>query len=360
MADYYDILGVPRSASGDEIKKAYRKLAHQYHPDKAGSDTTKRAENETKFKEINEAYQVLSDDGKRKHYDQFGSAPGAGPGFGEQGFGGFGNWQTGNIDLDDLEDLFGGVFRGFGGASGGRARRGRDIAVDVTLSFHEAAFGTVKELHLYKQVVCDTCKGTGGDLKSKMETCKECNGRGQISSVQQTIFGAVQSVKTCPVCSGQGKTYEKSCSTCHGAGTQKKEVTVTVHIPQGIDDEQTLEVAGEGEAAAKGASTGNLLVTVHVTPDPDLERRNDDIWTKVLVGFSEAALGTKKEVPTLDGPVTVTIPEGTQSGKILRLSGKGIPHLRARGRGDQFIEVVVVTPTKLSKHEKEILRELGK
>jgi molecular chaperone DnaJ len=359
MADFYDILGVSRSASGDEIKKAYRKLAHQYHPDKAGSDAKKRAENEAKFKEINEAYQVLSDDSKRKHYDQFGSAPGAGG----PGFGGFGGWQNGNIDLEDLEDLFGGVFRGFGGfggSTGRSARRGRDIAVDITLTFHEAAFGTVKEIKLLKQVVCETCKGTGGDPSSKVETCDTCKGRGQVSAVQQTIFGQVQTVKMCPTCEGQGKTYEKKCHTCRGAGTEKKEVKVTVHVPQGIDDNQVLQISNEGEAGGKGAPSGSLHVTVHVTPDPDLERRDDDIWTKVMVGFSEAALGTKKEVPTLDGPITVTIPEGTQSGKVLRLSGKGIPHLRARGRGDQFIEVVVVTPTKLSKRDKEILKELGK
>lgn len=364
--DYYKILGVSRTASADEIKKAFRKLAHEHHPDKAGSDPKKHAASEVKFKELNEAYQVLSNTEKRKQYDQYGTtfedAARNGQGFG--GFGGFGQGfgQAGNINIDfeDLEDLFGGVFRGFGGGATRRAKKGtagRDIQVNLKISFKEAAFGAKKQLSLYKSVVCENCKGSGADPKSKVVTCSTCNGKGQVESVQNTIFGSFRSVRTCSSCSGQGSRAEKSCGACAGTGAVKETVTIDVDVPAGISDGQTLGLEGQGEAGRNGGEAGDLVAVIRVEPDLHFERRGDDVWTKLSISFSEAALGTKKDVMTLDGAVVLTIPEGTQSGKVFRLSGKGVHHLNARGRGDHLVEVIVTTPTHLSRRQKELLKE---
>lgn len=354
--DYYDILGVTKSASADDIKKAYRKLAHEFHPDKAGSDAAKRTQNEEKFKEINEAYQVLSDANKRKQYDQFGAAGPGGAGFG--GFGGF-NGQGVNIDFEDLEDLFGGVFRGFGGFGGGRREtRGRDITVDMTISFRDSVFGIERELSLYKLATCTACKGSGGEKDAKMVSCTACAGKGQVASVQNTIFGSIQTVKACTTCDGRGSKPEKACGECKGEGVTRQTVRLNVSVPAGIADGEVLEIAGGGEAGRHGSRAGNLHVRITVTPQAGFERRGDDIFATLPLSYSEAALGATKTVQTVDGEEQLKIPEGTQTGHVFRLSGKGVTHLRGRGRGDQYIEAVVVTPTKLTKRQKEILKEL--
>lgn len=358
--DYYSILGVSKSASGDEIKKAYRKLAHEHHPDKAGHDLKRKEENEKKFKEISEAYQVLSDPEKRRQYDQFGAT------FEEArrggGFGGFGQDSSINIDFEDLENLFGGVF-GFG--SGRRARstaqrRGRDIEVSLSIEFREAVFGVKKELSLRKNVVCKNCGGRGADPKSKIITCAACHGQGEISSVQSTIFGQFRSVKTCSSCAGQGRRAEKHCGACAGTGAVKDTVTLRVDIPAGVNNGEVIQLTEQGEAGAAGAMAGDLYITLRVKEDPSFQRKDDDIWTSENLTYSEAALGTTREIQTLDGLVRLSIPEGTQTGKIFRLAGKGVPHLKGRGRGDHYIEVIVVTPTKLSRRQRELLLELDK
>ncbi|KKU19382.1 molecular chaperone DnaJ [Candidatus Uhrbacteria bacterium RIFCSPLOWO2_12_FULL_46_10] len=361
--DYYAILGVSKSASADEMKKAYRKLAHEFHPDKAGYDAKKKEHSEKKFKEINEAYQVLSDPEKRKQYDQFGTtfedARRDGAGFG--GFGGFGQAGNINIDFEDLEDLFGGAF-GFGRSRQSRQARGtsgRDIEVSITVEFREAVFGAKKEISLYKTVACENCKGSGADPKSKIVSCSTCHGQGQIESVQNTIFGQFRSVRTCSSCAGQGSRAEKLCGSCAGTGVVKETVVLRVDIPAGISDGEVIKLTSQGEAGRAGGESGDLYIRVRVKPDPRFERRDNDIWTQQKLTFAEAALGTIKEIVTLDGAVKLTIPEGTQTGKIFRLAGKGVPYLKGRGRGDHFVETVVATPTKLSKRQREILREFN-
>lgn len=360
--DYYAILGVSKNASADEIKKAYRKLAHEFHPDKAGRDSKTKEHSEKKFKEINEAYQVLSDSEKRKQYDQFGTtfedARRDGAGFG--GFGGFGQAGNINIDFDDLEDLFGGVF-GFGRSRQSKQARGahgRDIEVSITVEFREAVFGAKREISLYKTVSCSNCHGSGADPKSKIVSCSACHGQGQVESVQNTIFGQFRTVRTCPSCFGQGSRAEKLCGSCAGTGVAKETVVLKVDIPAGISDGEVIKLTGQGEAGRVGGESGDLYIKVRVKPDPRFERRENDIWTKQKLSFAEAALGTIKEVATIDGAVRLTVPEGTQTGKIFRLTGQGVPYLKGRGRGDHFVEIVVVTPAKLSKRQREILKEL--
>lgn len=362
--DYYAILGVSKNASTDEIKKAYRKLAHEFHPDKAGNDIKKKEHSEKKFKEINEAYQVLSDQEKRKQFDQFGTtfedARRNGAGFG--GFGDFGFGQTGNVNIDfeDLENLFGGVF-GFGRSRQGERQKGtagRDIEVSMTIEFNEAVAGAKKDISLYKMVACLNCKGSGADPKNKIITCSTCHGQGQVESVQNTIFGQFRSVRTCAACGGQGSRAEKACGACAGTGVVKETVTLKIDIPAGINDGEIIQLSGQGEAGRVGGRAGDLFVKVRVKPSSIFERRHDDVWSKLQLTFSEAAIGTIKQIETLDGEIKLTVPEGTQTGKVFRLAGKGVPHLKSRGRGDHYIEVVVVTPTKLSKRQKELLHEM--
>lgn len=356
--DYYKILGVEKSATADELKKAYRKLAHEHHPDKA-SDPKKRDESEKKFKEINEAYQVLSNSEKRQQYDQYGStfedAARNGGGFGgAQGFSGF---QGGNVDFEDLSELFGSMFGG-GGQRRQRSNRGRDIQVTITLQFSEAVFGVERKITLYKNIKCDTCKGNGADPKSKVITCDTCKGKGQVEVEQRTIFGTFRTASICQTCHGEGSRPEKTCSTCSGTGSVKQTVEIPLRIPGGVSDGETLEVTGEGEAGGRGGQAGDLYVTVRVETDKRFERRGDDILSKLNLSFSEAALGTKKDVETVDGAVTLTIPEGTQTGQTFRLAGRGVTHLRSKGRGDHLVTVTVLTPTKLSKRQRELLKEL--
>lgn len=344
--DYYQILGVVKGASDEEIKKAFRVLAHKHHPDKAGGD-------EAKFKEINEAYQVLGDPKKRAQYDQFGSA---GPGFGGPGFGGFGG-QNVNFDMGDLGEMFGDMF-GFGGQKSRRQARGSDIEVNLTITFAEAAFGASKTVELYKPVACAACSGTGIPPGSKMITCKTCGGQGRIRQVQRTILGNFEAVAPCGECQGTGNVPEKRCKECDGAGVKREKRAIDVRIPAGIDHGETIRVSGEGEAAGRGVTPGDLYLHIRLQSDPRFERDGFDVYSNLEIGFSEAALGTSKTVETLDGELEVKIPGGIQSGEEIRLKGRGVTRLQASGRGDHFIRVTVRTPKHLSHKAKKLLEDL--
>lgn len=358
--DYYKILGVDKTASVDEIKAAFRRLAHQHHPDKKGG-------NAEKFKEANEAFQVLSDSQKRQQYDQFGTTfeqAQAGGGFsGFDGFRDFSGFAQG-FDASDLGDIFGGLGDMFGFSTQGGSRRGRrtkkgaDIQVDIEIDFKEAAFGTEQILRLYKNSACDVCGGSGVEPGSKMTTCRECGGQGQIQSVQRTVFGSFQTATVCPACHGQGEKAEKSCQHCGGRGALKKHEEIKVKIPGGIDSGEAIRLAGYGETASRGGQSGDLYVRVHVRPDPRFIRKDFDIYTKKNISFSQAALGAIVDVETLDGTIKLNIPEGVQSGQLIRLKGKGVTRLHGSGRGDMYVEVVIITPKKLSKKQRELLREL--
>lgn len=358
--DYYKILGVGKDASADEVKAAFRKLAHQHHPDKAGG-------NVEKFKEINEAFQVLSDPQKRGQYDQFGTtfeqAQSQG---GFEGFDGFRDFSGAaqGFDAGDLGDIFGnlGDMFGFGGGGsrrGRRTKRGSDIQVDLEIDLKEAAFGAIRKFNLYKQSACDVCSGSGVEPGSKMTACRECGGQGQVQSTQRTILGSFQTVTACAACGGQGERAEKHCRHCGGRGAVKKQEEISVKIPAGIDDGEAIRLAGYGEATGKGGVAGDLYVRLRVRRDARFTRKEFDLYTKKNISFSQAALGDTVEVETLDGPIKLAIPEAVQSGQMIRLKGKGITHLRGSGRGDMYVEMAVMTPKKLSKRQKELLKELG-
>lgn len=363
--DYYNILGVSKSATAEEIKKAFRELAHKYHPDKNGG-------NADQFKEINEAYQVLGNQDKRQQYDQFGTTfenaqgqggfsgfSSSGSAYGGDGFRDFSGFANG-FDMGDLGDMFGfGDIFG-GGRKKGRTSRGRDIEVEMQIDFREAIFGAEKVLEMYKPSVCKNCGGSGADPESKIVVCSKCGGSGRVQAVQRTFLGNIQTVITCDSCGGAGKIPEKECRVCHGRGVGRDSQKLKIKIPAGIDDGETIKLSGEGEAAERGGKAGDLFVTLRVTPDREFKRKKDDILSKVGIGFSEAALGEKIEVETLDGKIKLTIPAGTQSGQIFRLKGKGVPHLNSYGRGDQLVEISVVTPTNLSRRQKELLEELAR
>jgi len=359
--DYYKILGIPKDASQDEIKKAFRKLAHKYHPDKQGGD-------EAKFKEVNEAYQVVGDEEKRKKYDQFGSD------FEQQGgFGQGGNWEdfmraargqggggfNANFGGMDFGDIFGDIF-GFGGGSGGGRgqRRGNDVQVDVQLEFREAVFGVEKEIRLTKNNPCDVCGGSGNEPGSKVTTCSECHGQGQVRRVQQTILGAMQTVVTCSRCGGAGSVAEKSCKHCGGRGMTRSESNYSIKIPAGIDDGQSIRLSGKGESAGAGSQAGDLYVRVHVRAEKGFERDGDDIYTEVHISFVQATLGDKIEIDTLDGKKRLVIPEGTQSHQQFRLKGLGVPNVNSNRRGEQFIKIIVDVPKKISRGARKLLEEL--
>ncbi len=350
--DYYQILGISKGASEDEIKKAFRVLAHKYHPDKQGGD-------EAKFKEVNEAYQVLGDAKKRAQYDQFGSAGPGFAGFGGQGFGGF-QGQNGNFDMGDLGEMFGDMF-GFGGARGGgqrRQARGGDIQVNLNVTFSEAAFGVEKAIELYKPVPCGACSGTGIPPGSKMITCKTCAGQGRVRQVQRTMLGSFETVATCSACQGTGNAPEKECKDCGGAGVKREKVSMTVKIPGGIDHGETMRIQNGGEAGPRGAQAGDLYLHIRVQSDARFERDGVDVYSNLEIGFADAALGTEKEVETLDGAITIKIPSGIQSGEEIRLKGRGVTRLRASGRGDHYVRVRVRTPKHLSKKARQSLEGL--
>jgi len=359
--DYYKTLGIEKNASTEDIKKAFRALAHKYHPDKQGGD-------EAKFKEINEAYQVLSDEQKRSQYDQFGSGAfdgsggfggfsgGAGPGSAWD-FSGFGGGQGGfsSAGFEDLGDLFGGIFGG-GGSSRTRARKGTDIQVDVELSFKDSVFGVEKELSVTKHSTCDRCGGNGAEPGKGMKTCTDCHGNGVKIGVQRTILGNIQTKQTCATCSGTGQIPNTPCTTCKGEGIERKKKTLTVHIPAGVEDQNVLRVKGEGEAI-KGGASGDLFVRIHVKPDHRFEREGSTIYSEKKIGFTQAALGCTVDIETVDGNVELKIPEATQSLTEFRLRGKGVQ--TSHDRGDQIVVVKVVTPHKLSREQRKALEELN-
>ena len=356
--DYYEVLGVEKSASDDEIKKAYRKLAKKYHPDLNPGDK----EAEARFKEIGEAYEILSDSDKRSRYDQFGFA-GVDPnyGAGDGGFGGFGGgFGDFGVDLGSIfSDFFG------GGATGGSARRrgprkGENVRAAVTLTFEEAAFGCEKEVSASRIEHCAKCSGTGSADGSDPVTCANCGGSGVVRTVRQTAFGAMQQQTTCQKCGGTGKTVKDPCPTCRGKGKVRKNKKITVKVPAGVDNGQAVRVPGEGSVGTQGGSNGDLLVEVNVLPHAIFEREGSDVICEMPITFVQAALGGDLEVPTLDGKVRYNIPEGTQTGTTFRLRNKGIPVVGYQGRrGDQYVTVVVETPKNLSKEQKDLLRKFA-
>jgi molecular chaperone DnaJ len=362
--DYYDILGVGKNASAEEIKSAFRKKAHEHHPDKGG--------NAEKFKELNEAYQVLGNTEKRQRYDQFGSAAfnqGGAGGWGgfNQGFSGFqsADWRsTGmNFDFEDLGDMFGGfgdIF-GFGGGrqSSRRPTRGRDLEMNTSLDFMEAAFGTEKEINFTKNTTCSHCRGNGAEPGAKIETCKTCGGSGKVTRIQRTILGNIQTQAICSHCSGEGKIYSQKCTTCGGSGIHREQVKIKVRIPAGINDGESIRLSGQGEAGQKGAPAGDLYLRVKLQPHKKFVRDGYDIRTEETISISQAILGDKIDVATIHGEVKLKIPEGTQSGTIFKLRDKGITKLHNRGIGEQYVKIIVKIPSGVSKRQKQILEELG-
>ena len=353
--DYYEVLGVSRSASEDEIKKAYRKLAKQYHPDLNPGN----AEAERKFKEVNEAYEVLSDSNKKARYDQFGFA-GVDPNYaaGAGGGGGFGGFT--DFDFGDLGDIFGSFF---GGGFGGGARssrngpqRGESIRVGVTVSFEEAAFGCEKEVTVDRVDQCPTCKGSGCESGTTPEVCSQCGGTGTVQQRRQTPMGVFATTTTCPKCGGRGKIIHSPCKDCGGTGQQRKRRTIQVNIPAGIDNGQTISLRGQGSAGKNGGPAGDLLITVTVRPHQLFRREGNDVLCEAPITFTQAVLGGEMEIPTIDGKVKYDIPEGTQTGTTFRLRGKGIPNLNGRGRGDQYVTVYIETPRNLNREQKEDLK----
>ena len=351
--DYYEVLGVSKGVSDDELKKAYRKLAKQYHPDLNPGDK----EAEAKFKEVNEAYEVLSDKDKRSRYDQFGHA-GVDPNFNPGG--GFGG-DFGDIDLGDLfGSFFGG---GFGG--GGRQqtrngpRQGDSLRANLTITFEEAAFGCEKEINLTRSETCDDCHGTGCAAGTTAEVCPQCRGTGQVR--MQRGGGSVffSSTVPCDKCRGTGKIIHQPCSTCHGEGTVRRQRKITVKIPAGIDNGQAISLRGQGGAGSNGGPAGDLIVSVTVRPHPKFRRDGSTVLLEQPISFLQAALGAELTIDTIDGPVKYTLPAGTQTGTTFRLRGKGIPSLNGRGRGDQYVTVTVQVPTSLTQEQKEALRAFG-
>jgi molecular chaperone DnaJ len=350
--DYYKILNLSKGASQDEVKRSFRELAHKHHPDKGGD-----AE---KFKELNEAYQVLGNAEKRQQYDQYGTtfdnmgAGGGGNPF--SGFGGFGQGGQGfNINMDDLGDIMGDFFGGGGGGRRGGTRaktkaRGADIEMNLNLSFRDSIFGGEKILELYKNAKCEVCAGSGAEPGSKINTCTQCNGSGKITRVQNTVFGNFQTSGICPRCAGEGSSAEKLCKQCNGAGIRKKSVTLKVNIPAGIEDGAILRVSGGGEGARGG--TGDLYLHINVASDKKFTREGENIITKAPLDFKTAALGGYINVETLDGEMRIKIPEGTESGQVFRLRGKGVA-----GIGDLLVHVYITVPKKLSKKQKKLLEE---
>ena len=350
--DYYEVLGVKKDATADEIKKAYRKLTKENHPDLHPGDKAC----EERFKEANEAYEILSDEEKRKKYDQFGHAafdPNAGYGAGGfDGFGGFGGFG----------DIFSDIFGGFGGATRSNPnapRRGESVRASVNISFEEAAFGCKKEVTVAKVETCADCKGTGCAPGTTPEICPDCKGTGQVTVSQRTPFGMMQSSSPCSKCRGTGKIIHQPCKTCRGMGSIRRQHKVEVNIPAGIDDGQTISKPGGGNAGVNGGPAGDLLVSVIVRPHARFERDGTSVLLDQEISYAQAALGAEVEVPTLDGKVKLTIPEGTQPGAVFRLRGKGIPYLRGSGRGDQFVSVSIKVPKNLTGSQKELLRQFA-
>ena len=351
--DYYEILGVGKDASPDEIKKAFRRAAVEHHPDRGGD--------EEKFKEINEAYEVLKDTDKRKRYDQFGHAGVGGNGGNPFGGGFGGQGQNVNFDFGDLGlgDIFNSFFGGgFSGGGQRRQARGRDVEAHVEITFEQAVFGTEVDMSLTLNDNCEHCKGTTVEPGYELKTCDECQGTGQVVTVTRTVFGNIQQAALCPKCKGSGKIPEKVCSVCKGKGTQSKKQTIRLKIPAGIDDGATIRLREHGEAIANGPK-GDLYVNVRVKPHKHFTREGDLILSEEHVGMVEAALGTEIDVQTVDGPVRMKIPAGTQSGTDFKLSNHGVPHIKGNTRGAHIVTIIVDTPTRLTKQQQELLQQFA-
>ena len=356
--DYYEVLGLKKGASEDEIKKAFKSMARKYHPD-LHTDDKEAAE---KFKEINEAYEVLSDSEKRARYDQFGHAgvdPNYGGGAGAGGFSGFGGFG----DVGDIFDsIFGGGFGGFGGgrstaSSANAPHRGGDVNANVTIDFMEACKGAKKKMRVTHMVKCDQCNGTGADANTKTSSCTECHGQGSVRVNQRTPFGVISTTKVCPRCGGKGKIVTNPCSKCRGSGRQRVTTDIELKIPAGIDNGQILRVSGQGDAGLNGGPNGDLNVSVTVRPHELFTRSGNDIFCEIPISYAQAVLGDKVTVPTIKGKVEYEIPEGTQSGTKFRLRGEGVKYLGRESYGDQYVTVVVEVPKRLTKQQKELLKK---
>ncbi len=352
--DYYEVLGISKDASEQEIKKAYRKMAMKYHPDKNQGNK----ESEEQFKEVNEAYEVLSDPQKRRTYDQFGHAGFSGGGFGQGGF-------SGGQGFGGFEDMFGDIFGDmFGGGSRGSRkngpRKGADMRLRMELKFEEAAFGVEREISIQREEECDTCHGSGAKPGTNSNTCPTCKGSGEVRQTTRTPFGNMMNVAQCPNCNGAGTIIEHKCDTCSGQGRVRKAKKLNVKIPAGVDDGATIKMSSEGQLGLKGGPRGDLYIIINVIPHKLFERDGYNVYLEMPITFVQAALGDEVEVPTLDGKVKYKIPEGTQSGTVFRLRGKGIQHLRSSQRGDQLIRVNVEVPKKLSDKQKDLLKDFAK
>ena len=353
--DYYEVLGVSRGASEDEIKKAYKKMARKYHPDLNPGDKTA----EEKFKEVNEAYEVLSDADKKARYDQYGHA-GVDPNFGA---GGFGGGFDGSFDFGALGDIFGSFFGG--GFGGGRRtnpnapQRGESIRMSIAISFEEAAFGCEKAVTVERYETCDTCHGNGCAPGTSPEVCPDCHGTGTVQVRRQTPMGVFATSSPCPKCGGKGRIIHQPCKDCRGSGMVRKKKTIQASIPAGIDNGQTISIRGQGNAGKNGGPAGDLLITITVRPHELFRREGTSVLCEAPITFTQAVLGAELEIPTIDGKVKYTLPEGTQSGTTFRLKGKGIPSINGRGRGDQYVTVYIETPKNLNKEQKEALKKFA-
>jgi len=341
--DYYEVLGVSRTASAEELKRAYRKLALQYHPDRNPNDP----QAESRFKEINEAYEVLSDQSKRQRYDTFGHSAQGMPGFDGAGFGG----------INDIFDMF------FGAAAGGRTRtgprRGSDLRLDLRLTFEEAVFGVERELTIPRAEACGACQGSGAEAGTSPQTCPQCRGSGQVRRATQSIFGQIVNVASCPRCNGEGKVIERPCKTCGGSGHRPGEKKVRVNIPAGVDSGSQIRLTGEGEVGPRGGAPGDLYIVIQVKAHSVLKRQGTDVIYELPLSVAQAALGDTVEIPTVDGPEKIEIAPGTQYGKTIRINGRGVPHVRSGRRGDQLVYVRVVIPTNLTEEQRQALQQLG-
>lgn len=361
--DYYEVLGVNKNSTDDEIKKAYRKMARKYHPD-LNRDDPKTAE--AKMKEINEAYDILKDKEKRAQYDQFGHAA-----FSGAGYGGAGGGTYTNINMDDIFSNMGGGFGGgfgdifeqFFGGDRGRARqkrgpeKGADLRYDLRLTFEEAAFGKKMTIKVPRMENCEECGGTGAKKGTTPDECPDCHGTGMRQTTTRTPFGVISNARPCERCHGSGQIVKNPCEHCHGAGKIKVERDIDLNIPKGVDEGQRLRIAGGGQAGERGGAPGDLYVYIVIKPHKIFTRNNTDVYCEIPISFVQAALGASIEAPTIDGKVDLTIPEGTQSGQVLKIRGKGIPVLRGEGRGDEYVKIKVLTPQNLSSRQKKLLRE---
>ncbi|MDA3891159.1 MAG: molecular chaperone DnaJ [Salinivirgaceae bacterium] len=353
--DYYEILGVSKDASAEEIKKAYRKQAIKFHPDKNPDDK----ESEEKFKEAAEAYEVLCNAQKKQRYDQYGHA-----GMGGAAGGGFGGFSGGGMSMDDIFSSFGDIFGGFGGGGfggGGRSRqrvnKGTNLRVKVKLTLADVANGVTKKIKVNKYVFCDTCDGSGAKDKHSFSNCSTCGGSGQVTRISNTFLGQMQTASTCPSCNGEGKIITHKCTSCTGEGVVRKEDIVSINIPAGVAEGMQLSVSGKGNAPRRGGINGDLLVAINEEEHPDLIREGNDIVYNLFLSFPDAVTGTTSEIPTVDGKVKIKVDSGTQSGKILRLRGKGIPEVNGYGKGDLLVNIQIWTPQEVTKEEAKILEK---